>query len=476
MVEHYMDEAWRQSMRIRLDYNNMMSSSLGNKGIYRREFESIQSQIGSAVKVMDLNRTKMPWRELPYNQLDIIQDIQNTVKEIRDEFDSFVVLGIGGCLKGAEAVHSALNHLHYNELPREKRSGPKMYFEDSIDPEKISALLDILDIQKTAFNIISDSKNLLGTLSYLLIITALLHQKLGSDISNHLYITTEDTDSPIFKIAQKENLKVFIIPHGIGGCFSVLSPAGLLSAAVSGIDLHELLSGAAFMERVCSNGRDLFANPAYMLGILQYIAMEHGCNCSIIMPYADSLQCFSEWYAYLWANTLSKKFDRTGRIVRTGQTPVRAKGISDQYPMLPLFTEGPFDKVITFLSVDHFRSETVIEDGYFEDPEISYLCGHSLNELMDAEKSASEYMIAKSGHLNHTIRIPFINAFTIGELIMLFEMTATFAGELLNIDSCVQECIFEERTIACDFLDESDLDKKQYKSGDYRIKDPQQVI
>ena len=91
-MERHMDENWIQSMRIRLDYNNMMSSSLGNKGIYRREFDSIQNQIESAVTNMDIKRTLMRWRELPYNQMEVSQEIKEIAEHIRTTFDYFVVL------------------------------------------------------------------------------------------------------------------------------------------------------------------------------------------------------------------------------------------------------------------------------------------------------------------------------------------------------------------------------------------------
>ncbi len=433
-MERYMDENWRQSMRIRLDYNNMMSSSLGNKGIYRREFDSIQNQIESAVTNMDIKRAEMRWRELPYNQMEVSQEIKEVAEHIRTTFDYFVVLGFGGSVLGPQAVHQALDHLYYNDLLKDKRGGPKIYFLDNIDPERIAALLDIIDIRKTVFNVISKSGYTQETISLLLIITSLLHEELGTDISSHLYVTTTNNSEPLNRIAKKENLKVFFIPEGIEGRFSELSPVGLLPASVTGINIEEFLSGAAFMERICSNSRDIFSNPAYMLGILQCVAMKHGCNINVLMPYSDALSAIAGWFDYLWSESLSKKIDRSGRIVRTGQTPVRVQGATDQYSKAQLFTEGPYDKVITFLAVENFRSEIIIEDGYFEESDISFLCGHSENELIKADRLATEQAIAKSGHLNNTIILPAINPFTVGELIMLLEMTAAFTTELLNIN------------------------------------------
>ncbi len=474
-MERYMDENWRQSMRIRLDYNNMMSSSLGNKGIYRREFDSIQNQIESAVTNMDIKRNEMRWRELPYNQMDISQDIKEVAEHIRTTFDYFVVLGFGGSVLGPQAVHQALDHLYYNDLPKEKRGGPQIFFLDNIDPERITALLDIIDVRNTAFNIISKSGDTQETLSLLLIISSLLHEVLGADISSHLYVTTTVNSGPLNRIAQKENLKVFYIPEDIEERFSELSPVGLLPASVTGINIEEFLSGAAFMERICSNSRDVFSNPAYMMGILQCIAMKHGCNVNVLMPYSDALKAFTDWFSHLWSASLSKKLDRTGRIVRTGQTASRAQGITDQYSSIQLFTEGPYDKVITFLAVQDFRSEVIIEDGYFEEEEISFLCGHSENKLIEANRRAAEHSIAKSGHPNNTILLPAINPFTVGELIMLLEMTAAFTAELLNINPTEHAGKDEINRAVSAILGKTGFENEMIELSDSH-KDPAQII
>ena len=125
------------------------------------------------------------------------------------------------------------------------------------------------------------------------------------------------------KIAREERIKTFVVPDGVGGRFSELCPVGLLPAAVCGIDIEELLAGAAYMDELCRN-EDLFSNPGWMEGVLFYIAMQHkGKNIQVMMPYADSLRYISDWYAQLWAESLGKKFTQRGRVVHVGQTPDR---------------------------------------------------------------------------------------------------------------------------------------------------------
>ncbi len=475
-MERYQDESWRRSMRVRVDYNNMMSDQLGKRGLYRREIETMQQQIDTSIANMRLKRPIMRWRELPYNQDDVVKSILETAAGIREQFDDFVVLGIGGSALGPIAVQQALNHLHYNDLPREKRNGPRLFVEDNIDPERMAALLDVIDVEKTAFNVVSKSGGTSETMSQLLIISSLLHEKLGKDISTHLFATTDESKGNLIKIARTENLKTFFIPEGVGGRFSELCPVGLLAAAVCGIDIRELLAGAAYMDEICDSQRDVWKNPAYMLATLQVASIQRGCNISVMMPYADSLRYMADWYAQLWAESLGKRVDWDGNVVNAGQTPVKSLGVTDQHSQVQLYTEGPFDKVITFLAVDRYRCETMISDGYFDVPDVSFLCGHTQNELIAAELKATEYAVSKSGHLNHTILMPEVNAFTVGQLLYLFELATAFAGELLNINAFDQPGVEEGKKATYALLGKPGYDEKRAELAAIAEKNERYII
>ena len=252
-----------------------------------------------------------------------------------------------------------------------------------------------------------------------------------------------------------------MIPDGVGGRFSELCPVGLLAAAVCGIDIRELLAGAAYMDGLCDQITDVWKNPAYMLATLQYAAMKRGCNISVLMPYADSLKYMADWYAQLWAESLGKKFDLAGNVVHAGQTPVKALGVTDQHSQVQLYTEGPFDKVVTFLGVERFRRTTPISDGYDSVPDVSFLCGHTQNELIAAELRATQYAVAKSGHLSNCIMLPEVNAFTVGELLFFFELCTAFAGELLGINTFDQPGVEEGKNATYALLGKAGYDEKR---------------
>lgn len=450
--------AFQTAMRLKLDYNNMMRSALLPDGFTPEELEALP--MAEAVKKVNAKRENMKWRELPHNQAQIIEKIKATAEKIRSEADYFVVLGIGGSALGPIAVQQALSHLRYNDLPKEKRQGPKFYVLDNIDPETMQALLDVIDIRKTVFNVITKSGSTSETMSQLLIAVDLLKKEFGSDISAHLIATTDKEKGNLIKIARQEGLTTFVVPDGVGGRFSELCPVGLLPAAVCGIDIEELLAGAAYMDTLTSSERTE-ENPASIMAALQFIAMKKGMNIHVMMPYADSLKYIADWYAQLWAESLGKKTDQNGNTVHAGQTPVKSLGVTDQHSQVQLYTEGPFDKVVTFIGVEKFRTVTPIPEGYPDIPDVHFLSGHTHNELIAAEQAATEYALTKSGHINYTITLPEVNPFTVGELLYLFEVATAITGELLEIDAFDQPGVEEGKKATYALLGKPGFDDKR---------------
>jgi len=450
-------------MRLSFDFNNMMSEFIGEEGIQWEQIKALEPRLKEAAQTMEDKREagEMEWRELPYNQDDIVKDIIATAADIKEKFDNFVVLGIGGSALGPIAVQQALNHMYYNELPKEKRGGyPRLYVVDNVDPERMKGLFDVIDVEKTVFNVITKSGSTSETMAQFLIIINMLKEKLGDKYRDHIIATTDREKGNLIKIARREGFKTYYIPAGVGGRFSELCPVGLLPAAACGIDIEELLAGAAYMDEIVSES-DVYKNPAYMAAVLQFIAMKSGKNVSVMMPYADSLKYIADWYAQLWAESLGKKYDLQGNEVYVGQTPVKALGVTDQHSQVQLYTEGPFDKVITFLAVGQYRNKVDIPGGYEDIPAVSFLGGHTLNELIQAEQMATEYALLKARRLNCTITLPEVNAFTVGQLLYFMEVETAFIGELLNINAFDQPGVEEGKNATYALLGRPGYEEKK---------------
>lgn len=468
-----------EKLKIRIDYNNMMKKYVGEYGISDAELSALSGKAAKAHKAMEEKRKNggMDWRDLPYNQDEVVKEIKAYAEEVKDKTDAFVVLGIGGSALGPICVQQAINHPFYNELPKEKRGGyPKLYVADNVDPERLSYLFEVIDPAKCIFNCISKSGSTSETMSQFMIIKELLEEKLGKEAAvEHIVCTTDCEKGNLIKIAKEEGYKTFIIPSGVGGRFSELTPVGLLPAAMCGIDIELLLQGAAYMDELSKN-EDFYKNPAYMFALLSYISMEQGKNISVMMPYADSLKYVSDWFAQLWAESLGKKTDASGNVVNAGQTPVKSLGVTDQHSQVQLYTEGPFDKMIVLIGVDKFRRTMTIPKIYGDIPSLGFLGGVTQNKLIATEQMATEYALQKAGKSNMTITLPEVNEFTLGQLLYMFEVATGFAGELLNINAFDQPGVEEGKNATYAMFgrpgyDEkkAELDSKPEKSEKYMI-------
>ncbi len=435
----YKTKEWRNEMRVTVDYNYMMSKSLGDEGIKDSELRAVKESAERAFEYVRLNRGRddlfMGWTELPYNQDAIVADILETAKKVRKKFKYFVVLGIGGSALGPIMVFNALKHLHYNELSPQKRNGPKFYVEDNVDPVRMQALLDVIEPEKTCFNVISKSGATSETMTQYLIIADILKSK-GVNLPENIIFTTDASRGNLIKIDESFGgaFKKFVLPDGVGGRFSELCPVGLLPAAVLGIDIKGMLAGAAYMNGLCSKP-NISKNPALACAVLQYITMKQGKNINVLMPYSDNLKLMADWYCQLWAESLGKAVDYEGKKVNAGTTPVKSLGVTDQHSQVQLYIEGPFDKVITFISVEKYACEMPIAHGCEDIPDVGFLGGHTMQELIQAENKATAYALMRAGRMNYTIKMPAVNEFTLGQLMYLLELQTAYTGALLNINT-----------------------------------------
>ena len=204
----------------------------------------------------------------------------------------------------------------------------------------------------------------------------------------------------------------------------------------------DLLAGAGYMDSIC-NKPAMRRNPALMCAVLQVAAMEEGKNVGVMMPYSDNLKFLADWYCQLWAESLGKNVTLDGKPCNYGQTPVKSLGVTDQHSQVQLYTEGPYDKVVTFLSLKKYACEMPIPHGCESIPDVSFLGGHTMEELIQAENAATAYALTKAGRMNYTLWIPELNAFTLGQLLFLFELQTAYAGAMLNINTFNQPGVEE---------------------------------
>jgi glucose-6-phosphate isomerase len=332
---------------------------------------------------------------------------------------------------------NALRPPAWNELDDEGRDFfPRLTVLENIDPVSVAAALARIDPRRVLVNVISKSGGTAETMAQYLVVRAWLEQALGPAAYRHLVFTTDPARGALRELAQRERIATLDVPPDVGGRFSVLSPVGLLPAALVGIDIEGLLEGAGrALDR--SEADDLLQNPAALYAALHWEAdVALGASVHVVMPYADQLRNFAEWYRQLWAESLGKQVDRAGRTVNVGPTPVAAVGATDQHSQVQLFMEGPFDKVITFVTVEDFGQDVEIPrpSASALPSDLEYLPGHTLGELLQAEYRATSAALTQMGRMNCTLRLPDLSAATVGEALMFLQVATGYAGVWYGID------------------------------------------
>jgi glucose-6-phosphate isomerase len=411
-------------MELRFDYQNLLYSNLIRCGITQDKLDEMLPRCHEVHQEILRDRADniLGFYDLPRQDVSPILDYLRTIES---KFDTMVVLGIGGSALGNRAVYSALK----TELELKKN----LLVCDNVDPTMLQDILEQIDWNRTVFNLISKSGTTSETMAAYMIIADILRKKFPSDFRQRMIITTDKQKGFLRDIINKEGYPSFIVPDNVGGRFSVLTDVGLVSSAFVGLNIKALLSGAEAMKLRCEK-TELMENPAYLNGLLHYLFMRQGKNISVMMPYANPLYDCADWYRQLWAESLGKRYNRLGKEVFVGQTPVKALGTTDQHSQVQLYTEGPNDKVFTFLTVEKFRHDYLIPNIHPDREEVSFLADKPLSRLLNTERLATEIALTRVGRPNCNIVFPELNEFTLGQFIMMYEVQTVFTGKLLNID------------------------------------------
>jgi glucose-6-phosphate isomerase len=351
---------------------------------------------------------------------------------VRGQFDDVVVLGIGGSALGPIALRTALLKPQWNSLSDDERSGrPRLHVLDNVDPRTIGALLDRLDLRRALFVVISKSGGTAETMAQYLVIRGRL-QRAVDDVRHHLVFVTDPQKGALRTIANEEKIPALDIPPNVGGRYSVLTPVGMLPAALTGMDTSAILGGASDIAQRCESDT-LAKNPSGIFASLQFLAdTKLGRHIHVLMPYSDPLRDVADWFVQLWAESLGKH--RTPGDTGVGPTPLAALGATDQHSKVQLFMEGPPDKTVSFISVAEEPVQVEIPKLHANVKELGYLGGHRLGELLDIERRATAGALARRGRPNLTIHVERADARHLGELFMFLEIATIYAGELYGIN------------------------------------------
>ncbi|PLV60036.1 glucose-6-phosphate isomerase [Thermotoga sp. KOL6] len=411
-------------MALKFDFSNLFEPNVSD-GLTEKDINDVEEKVLEAVE--NFSENTPDFAKLERRWIDSVKELEDWIVN----FDTVVVLGIGGSGLGNLALHYSLRPLNWNEMTKEERNGyARVFVVDNVDPDFVSSILERIDLKMTLFNVISKSGSTAEVMANYSIARGIL-EAYGLDPREHILVTTDPEKGFLRKIVKEEGFRSLEIPPGVGGRFSVLTPVGLLSAMAEGIDIEELHEGAgdAFEK---SMEKDVFKNPSAMIALTHYLYLKKGKNISVMMAYSNRLTYLVDWYRQLWAESLGKRCNLKGEEIFTGQTPVKAIGATDQHSQIQLYNEGPNDKVITFLRVEKFDREITIPETGRE--EISYLSRKRLSDLLLAEQTGTEESLRENGRPNMKVVFDKLTPYNVGQFFAYYEAATAFMGYLLNIN------------------------------------------
>lgn len=417
-------------MAISLDYTNMFLPG----AVTDAEWAEITGRFPGAHAAVQAKRERgeLGFFDLP-DDTRLLAQTTDFAAKAHGKYTDVLLLGIGGSALGPIALRTALLPPAWNTLSDAERGGrPRLHVLDNVDPDTITTTLGRLDLARTVVLVVSKSGGTAETMAQYLLIRAALDAALGDQAKEHLVFVTDPEKGSLRPIANGEGLAALDIPPNVGGRFSVLTPVGLLPAALLGIDVAGLLAGAREMRDRCDTA-ELARNPGGVYAALQYLAASaHGKPIQVFMPYADPLRDFAAWFVQLWDESLGKvRPDGT----HVGPTAVPALGTTDQHAQVQLFMEGPADKTVTFVAVEGRTDRGRIPDLYKDVPDLAYLGGHTLGELLDVERRATAGALATRGRPNMTVTLDAVDPWHVGGLMMLLEVATAYSGEFYGIDA-----------------------------------------
>ncbi len=412
--------------RVMVDYNSTLD--------FIREFEiELMEDIAENAKKHLINKTGAGseftgWVDLPINyDKEEFNRVLKAAEKIKENSEVFIVIGIGGSYLGARAAIEFLRHGFYNNISRDERKTPEIYFVgNNISSNYMTHLNDVIGDRDFSINMISKSGTTTEPAIAFRVFKKKLIEKYGKEEArNRIFVTTDKEKGALKNLATEENYESFIVPDDIGGRFSVLTAVGLLPIAVSGADILKLMEGAASMREVCINN-SFEDNEALKYVAIRNILLRKGKTIEILANYEPSLQYVSEWWKQLYGESEGKD----GK----GIYPASVNLTADLHSMGQFIQDGQRTLFETVLNVENPSCEIIIEEEEVDLDGLNYLAGKSVDFVNKNAMKGTILAHTDGAVPNILINIPEQNEYYLGQLFYFFEFACGVSGYVLGVN------------------------------------------
>jgi glucose-6-phosphate isomerase len=368
------------------------------------------------------------WIDLPINyDKEEFERILKAADKIKADSDILLVIGIGGSYLGARATIEALTHSFYNNLSKETRKAPQIYFVgNSISGTYLKHLMDLVADKDFSINMISKSGTTTEPAIAFRVFKKMLEQKYGKDeAKKRIYATTDKARGALKSFATAEGYESFVVPDDVGGRFSVLTAVGLLPIAAAGIDIAELMSGAAVARQSCIDN-NFYENDSMLYASVRNLLLRKGKNIEIVANYEPSLHYVSEWWKQLYGESEGKD--------QKGIFPAAVDLTTDLHSMGQFIQDGSRTMFETVLNIETPREDITLELEANDLDGLNYLAGKTMDFVNKSAANGTILAHTDGNVPNLVVNIPEQTAFYLGQLFYFFEFACGVSGYILGVN------------------------------------------
>jgi len=368
------------------------------------------------------------WIDLPVNyDKDEFNRIKDAAERIKGHSDALIVIGIGGSYLGARAAIEAINHSFFNVLSKDKRKAPQVFFVgNSISSTYLADLLEAIEGLDISVNVISKSGTTTEPAIAFRIFKDYMEKKYGKEeAKKRIFATTDGKRGALKSLADEEGYETFVIPDDVGGRFSVLTAVGLLPIAASGVNIDELMQGAADARDAYSSD-NVEENDCYKYAVVRNALYNKGKVTEILVNYEPALQYFGEWWKQLYGESEGKD----GK----GIFPAAVNFSTDLHSMGQYIQDGLRNVFETIVNVETAKKNVTIEESKENVDGLNFIAGETMDFVNKKAFQGTVLAHNDGGVPNVIVNVPELTPYYLGHLIYFFEKACGLSGYILGVN------------------------------------------
>ena len=368
------------------------------------------------------------WIDLPVNyDKEEFARIKKAAAKIQSDSDVLLVIGIGGSYLGARAAIEFLRHGFYNNIPKELRKTPEIYYcGNSLSPTYLAQLIELVGDRDFSVNVISKSGTTTEPAIAFRFFREKLEKKYGpAEAAKRIYATTDKAKGALKNLADEQGYETFVVPDDVGGRFSVLTAVGLLPIAVSGADIDLLMKGAADMRDRCLNN-EIKQNDAMLYACMRNILLRKGKTIEILGNYEPSFHYVGEWWKQLLGESEGKELK--------GIFPAAVDLTTDLHSMGQFIQDGSRVMFETIVDIEKAEIDLPIPYSDVDTDGLNYLVGQTMDFVNKSAMRGTQLAHTDGRVPNLTIHMADKSEESLGELFYFFEFACGVSGYILGVN------------------------------------------